>query len=357
LLLISWHPRVRAQLAAPATAFVEGDVIDADTRAPVAGARIRLAAGEAEPIFSRTGSDGHFVFENLPPEVYSLNAEKPGFLPLGFVPHNEKQRTSTTIDLRISRPRSDPNARRNYSPPAYGPTPQVTRSLGPDGAWHVKVKIRLMAYAVITGRVTDPDGQLLEGALVDLSSTPAAKPGNQVSAIPVMSQTQTNGKGEFCFAYLRPGEYSIRLSGFMHPEPKRYRLAYYRASAKLVEVGPGQRVRADIQILVPNPVRLSGRLMIPPGVSPPSRASLQTNILLTPERDHNSIWRAAGKDVYEVKDLVPGKYFLTAVTSVGPETQSDANFKPVFGLARAIEILTWTTSTLRCSRSATWPEE
>jgi hypothetical protein len=76
--------------AAPRTALVVGQVIDAGTGVPISGVlvevRMQAAAPPPAPSFSTqtprvlTGSDGRFVFRRLPKGSFMITAEKPGYL-------------------------------------------------------------------------------------------------------------------------------------------------------------------------------------------------------------------------------------------------------------------------------------
>ena len=109
------------------TGVVDGEVVDGVTGTPIANARVKLKK-EPEDLYAGVDGEGHFRFAGLAPAGYSLSVESPGFLPA----------TPTYVSLV-----SDAN-------------PEA------DGLIHAKVTVKLTAYAVITGRVTDPYGMPVE---------------------------------------------------------------------------------------------------------------------------------------------------------------------------------------------------
>jgi hypothetical protein len=66
----------------PAT--LEGDVVHAVTGAPMPAVRIKLVAGQSEPLYGSADSGGHFRLVNLPSGYYSLDVERPGLSPWHF---------------------------------------------------------------------------------------------------------------------------------------------------------------------------------------------------------------------------------------------------------------------------------
>src|ERR1035438_291756 len=107
-----------AQFAGAQT--VEGVVVDATTGGAIAGARVKLEIGRnspIDPLYTRTGPDGHFQFARPPQSGYFLTADAPGYL---------------------------------------GPT----RCAGDQCS--------LTRYAVISGAVTDPNGVLVPYADIEI---------------------------------------------------------------------------------------------------------------------------------------------------------------------------------------------
>jgi hypothetical protein len=68
-----WLPNLGAQGPNSPRAIVEGDITNAVTGAPIAGARVKIAKPGCEPLYTRAGRSGHFRFDNVPPAAYFLN--------------------------------------------------------------------------------------------------------------------------------------------------------------------------------------------------------------------------------------------------------------------------------------------
>jgi hypothetical protein len=88
------------------------------------------------------------------------------------------------------------------------------------------------------------------------------------------------------------------------------------AAAKAIEVAPGQRVRADIQIARTAGIRLTGQIvhsLLPPG---DSGALVSTSVFMRPEHDltDNGPTGSVTGDRYEFTNVLPGTYTFFAVT-------------------------------------------
>jgi len=164
--------------------FVEGFVVD-HAGQPVRSYSLTLmrAAEGRDPLFlndTRTFSDsnGHFVFDNLDPGSYALEARAKGYAP------------SWSENFAVSR--------------ADEPTPQLTITLGQGGT--------------LEGTVFDGAGTAVQDALVQLN------PNNHLDS-PIQGifaalggtaqrkmQTRTGSDGSYRLANIRPGTYQVAAS-------------------------------------------------------------------------------------------------------------------------------------------------
>jgi hypothetical protein len=286
----------------PSTLIVEGTVTNAATGVPLAGARVKLCGSVSSEVYTRTDAAGKYRFTAQFPGSYWLDAEQPGYLT-----PNESH-THFGIDGSAMSP-------------------------GADGDMHAVVPIGLTAYAVITGRVTSPDGLPLERYPVSLlrkstfsahaSSDPFAQasPDGQGQLLPAAG-THSDDHGEFRFGRIVPGAYYVAApvsSGtyFSAGDPA-YRPTYYPhaldlASAKPFELAPGQQFTADIQILRQAGVRVAGRFTGPGGVIldvPHAYAQVMLIPADSQARTSNRIIGDAKDGGFEIKDVPPGKYEL-----------------------------------------------
>lgn len=341
---LSFALPVCAQTPQTGIGIIEGDVINASTGAPIAGARVKIDRGPgADPVFAKAGADGHFVFENFAPPAHMITAESPGFLrSMTYLPGRGSYRTSV--------------ASAND-----GPKVEVDLSIDADGTSHVKLSIPLLAYAVITGRVTDPEGLPIEGSSIEVllkrPITPGVHPGRPGHPLPdgqneVVSvngtQVQTNDKGEYRAALLMPGTYylGVNRSNSLFAWERAYHVTYFPnavdfGSAKPVVLAAGQQFRADIQVVRIAGVRVSGKLIKPQGPDVPNGKFLFTQILLAPEQTYvtnaNAPFTNANGDNFEFTAVPPGRYLLQAMTR-DASTNPFGDEKAVFGFTREIEV-------------------
>jgi hypothetical protein len=130
----------------------------------------------ASSYVTSTRDDGTFIFRNVPPGGYVLQAERGG-----------------------------------YIPESYGAAPNpynvAMHQLAP-GQKLSGVRLALTKGAVISGRLIDDRGELVVGAVVEALKT-TYKDGLRERK-PVLS-TVSNDLGEYRLFMLRPGEYHIRI--------------------------------------------------------------------------------------------------------------------------------------------------
>ncbi|MGO9096062.1 MAG: carboxypeptidase regulatory-like domain-containing protein [Bryobacteraceae bacterium] len=322
LVLLLSPARLGAQAPAPAEPFLEGEVVNAVTGAPIAGARIKIATGPDAAIYTRADDRGRFRLDALAPGSYTVSADSPGFL----------KRSSTNVSI----------------PP----------STAAGAASPVKATVQLTPYAVIAGKITDPYGVPVAGCMVEILSKQPVRHGAtpQPSArrlrdgqmeIATRLQVFSNDQGEFRAAPLDAGTYYV-VTGRPNWNvwDNTYRNTYYPrstdlASAKPLELAAGQQVRADVQILRLPGVRVAGRIVTPPGQDVSSGASLYTEVTLVPEQSSllNPIRPSAGAhDAYEIGDVMPGKYTLLASARDLASDPFGGNYKAAFGAVVKVEV-------------------
>jgi carboxypeptidase family protein len=219
-----------AQQPSTAPATVEGVVVKAGTREPLAGARIQLerersdvlrreqnetppAPGAPPPpipefhFSATTGPDGRFLIEKLPPGEYRLYATRTG----GYVPGEYGQR----------------------SPTGRG----ISFQLGP-GEKKTDILLSLTPTGSISGRVYDRDGEPAGKATVQ-ALRPYYRDGRR--ALTIVQSVATNDRGEYRLFWLPPGRYYVTAKSgdelnarqIRITEPARF-VTFEQASAPLV---------------------------------------------------------------------------------------------------------------------------
>jgi hypothetical protein len=288
------------QVTRPTTLIVEGTVTDAVTGTPLAGARVKLCGSVPSEIYTRADSAGKYRFTAPFPGSYWVDAEQPGFLTPA------ESRTHFNVDRS---------------------------AIGPDGNMHAFVPIPLTAYAVVAGRLNSPDGLPLQNYPVLLS-------GNR----PAGGSTRTNDRGEFRFGRVVPGTYSLFV--LMDSDPTgladpAYRPTYYPhaldpASAKPLQLAPGQHFTADMEILRQAGVRVAG-LITGPGTALLEMKNIYTHVILLPAETQGSpskrLFGTVTEGRFEIKDALPGKYELMLYAG-----QFGLDGKLLFGQSKSIEV-------------------
>src|SRR5688500_14212385 len=187
---VSAGAALRAQPPKPsaATGLIVGIVVDAGTGKPVSGAIVSISSpAPATPPFPRqapaalprvlTGTDGRFVYRNLPPGNYSIVASRPG--------HVEG---------------------------AYGRRrpggPSVWLALA-EGERTADVVVRVWKHAAISGTVLDEAGEGVVGARV--RSWRRAFDRGRYAFMPA-STGVTDDRGIYRIGSLVPGDYVVGVS-------------------------------------------------------------------------------------------------------------------------------------------------
>jgi hypothetical protein len=301
---------------------LDGDVIDSVTGAPVASARVKLTAGNSDPIYRTADAQGRFQFDNLSAATYSLAVDHPGYL---------------------------------------APTGPLWIAAGQS-----TVHVPLVAGGVIYGAITDPNGlpaPLGEGCFVRLfeqrpiNSGPAGAPGGQslpdgknelVVPAPYYAGFPDD-RGLYRSNLLAPGTYYVAVTVGRDPSfwAPTWRSTYYPrafdlASAKAIRLQAGQQVQADIQVISQPGIRVSGRVVIPPHDALPAGMQIFTNVHLRPSGGE-LLTKPTGNatvsaDRFEMKALLPGKYTLMAETEQMSADGSGRNRKSLFGTQREVEL-------------------
>ncbi|MGH9592325.1 MAG: carboxypeptidase regulatory-like domain-containing protein, partial [Bryobacteraceae bacterium] len=155
--------------AAAQSVRVEGRVVT-DTGEAVAKAEVRLAAGPITLTSVGTNHDGKFVFADVPPGRYTVSAEKGGFI---------VQNNGALLDL----------------------TPGMDLK---------NIMIKMTPQGVVSGKVTDQDGDPMAGAQV-YAMRYYYRWGRRELA-PYRFSAVTNDLGDFRLGNIAPGRYYIGVT-------------------------------------------------------------------------------------------------------------------------------------------------
>ena len=292
--------------AAPATGSIEGQIVNANTGAPLKKATVRLsglppqnqqpANGPGIPprVMARdTDEQGRYKFTGLDAGRYMLSVTRTGFLMQSY------------------------GSRR----PGYGGTPIL---LG-ENQQATAIDLRLTPQAVITGHVVDEDGDPMPNIPIKLMRLVYVSGTRQWQQ---RGGTATSDIGEYRLAELEPGRYLVgtqsRLPMATTEAPDKPEMVYVATyyprstdenSASPIDVGPGGEIRAiDIHMVKAPAVRVRGT--IAGGAEPGGRGRGAVQVGLVP-RDGGaaSVLHGVARpndSTFEIRGVQPGSYLLWA---------------------------------------------
>jgi hypothetical protein len=254
---------------------LSGTVVNSVTELPVRNAQVSLSSGDE----TQTDAAGVFRFQNLEPGDYYVSAGKTGFT----------SAEAQSVSLRTSKD---------------------------------NVVIQLPPLASIRGRVTDEDGEPVQGVTIQALQAAAT---SEHARNEVVSTATTNDRGEFRIPLLTPGKYLVLASGQASQHvyygsgkppratPEAFAPAYFGGSrdangATVVELQAGIDARADINVTMQPGHNVSGRItnLVPGRVADLQLCSSDTDT----GENRNSMELASGR--FEITGVLDGRYRLRA---------------------------------------------
>lgn len=303
-LAASGAPFVFAQTpAATLNGSIRGQVLNAVTRAPLGKVDLTLRAigGNRSGGGSYTAasdSGGGFAFTGMPPGRYLLSGQRRGFLLTQY----------------------------RGSGSASGGAP-LELAAGQDLSG---VVLELQPQAVITGRVTDEDGEPIQGVLVQVLSERYWRGRRQ----PFPAATgQTDDRGEYRIPNLSPGKYLLAASlGRTGATDAGYPALFYPGArdarqATPLRLGAGMELPGlDFQLRKARLYRVSGKVVDAAG-APLKNAfvSVSSGDSFLQGRGGAMQWNTDG--AFEVAGLAPGSYNVLVNATDG--TQKTTCIQPI----------------------------
>ncbi len=282
--------------AAHGACAIQGTAVDVSTLRPLPNARIFAEPRSEEagiPIRHLTNNKGEFCFESLDPGQYVVTAQHSGYLDANY---GEKHVGGSPLLLAINADKSWPN-----------------------------LVIKMTAQAVISGRVTDADGDGIAHARVQLSKRgwSDGKMGENG-----FSDAHTDDEGNFRLAALPPGTYYVsaqRESGRpqivrelldenAHPFREREAQTYYNGALSFRAATPivlklGQEISGVNVVLQKTALReLSGRLAPGWNAAAPSMLWLASN-----DGGFTTIATIQKDGTFRADGILPGQYVLQSL--------------------------------------------
>ena len=280
-----------SQPAAAPTGRISGHVYRADNGEPLAKAIVTLLVDTYSPeIMTRTESDGSYSFTNLGRATYRVSASRTGFITGKYVGLGEGWHQNILLENRQKLDNID---------------------------------IQLEQASVISGKVTELDGDPVEGLQV-FAVYPLYSEGGQIAEAN-RGEAYTNDKGEYRLSSLEAGQYFVRAGGsgkntgaILKEGTWAYRTSYYPGSpqmdgAESVEVKAGAEV-SGINLQVTGSARHAYKISInvtgaPAGISP------QISLLPGDEAVKDlPVRRDTESGPLTISGVSPGKYTIVART-------------------------------------------
>jgi hypothetical protein len=282
---------------------VEGKVYSANNGQPLKKAEVQMRKAGGEVNFSATtDTSGHFAIGNLDPGCYTLHASRRGYVAGAFG--------------------------------GEGIAGDGTSIILTPGTKLKNIDIKLKLQGVVTGRVTDKDGEPAANIGVHLLKRTFA---NGKLKFVVWNRAQTNDKGEYRAFGLPPGKYCLKAvvpdgrstEGAVIRSAKDRETAYVATyypdalapeDARQIEIVSGSELSGiDIRLAKIRLVRISGNVVN-------QGTSWIRDIQLLPlEVGGQQYWNwqqmrrtaADERGNFAFQDLTPGTYLLSTFVPVG----------------------------------------
>lgn len=281
---------------------VAGKAVNAVTGEPLKKTQITLTGMTADNIgtgtSATTGIDGTFLLKDVEPGTYRLNANRTGFAPTSY---GAKKLSSGGADLKLT-----------------------------AGQAMQDIVLRLQPQSVITGRITDTDGDPVANVSVSLVRS-YYNNGQRVMSNAMTGMT--NDLGEYRIFGVSAGRYKLRAILATHAfgdsgEQEQFAPTYYpgqpdAAGAAPIDLQPGQTLHGmDMVVLRTATRRVQGTVAFPSSHADVIQvwASSRGGDFFDMMSRQNTIVRAA-KPKFDFR-LAPGSYTVTAILNDGGQTMS-----------------------------------
>jgi hypothetical protein len=285
---------------------VRGRVITADEGSPLKSARVVLisnrSSSKTQVYAASSDSDGRFVVKDVAPGGYTFLAMRAGFV------EQQYQAKSSDVGAVLSLKPGD--------------------KIG-------DVLFRLVRAAVVTGRVTNEDGESMSRVQVVALRGPSEEEiedeGRSTSRkLRAVSSAQTDDRGQYRIFGLKPGEYYVKATDSFEPDRNgqvgvgywvqqdlgsEYAPIYYpgvpqASQAQAVSVRAGEEVQADVSMQRVKTVEVAGHVIGRDGPARNTWVQLEQSGLDEYGMDRQATTDEKGN--FRLKGVPPGSYVIAA---------------------------------------------
>jgi protocatechuate 3,4-dioxygenase beta subunit len=289
------------------TSVLRGQIVAADSGAPIRRAQVRVTSPDArEGRVATTDQQGRFEFKELPAGRYTITASKGGFVSLQYGQRRPSE-SGTPIELG-------------------------------DGQTMEKIAIALPRGSVIGGRITDEFGEPVANASVSAWRYAFAGGARRLTPAGQNARDTTDDQGHFRLFGLPPGDYyvsaTLRSGGPEVTDPmgelSGYAATYFPgtpnvAEATRITLGVSQENTAiSFGLIATRLVRVAGQVLMSDGspasngmvVLVPSTVSGRPGLAMQQGGAGNRIDQTGA---FRVTNVAPGRYQVQARAGVGRE--------------------------------------
>jgi beta-lactamase regulating signal transducer with metallopeptidase domain len=264
-----------ARTIAGGRGVIEGQVVEAGTGRPIAGARVDVR-GSSDQVYITTDQAGRYKTRPLTPGAYGVSATAAGHT-LAFYDGHAASVTGQAIEAETVS-LSGPTARSSQLVIANVAARTSVSVEVRAGALVSGIDIAMQATGDLSGRILDDRGRGLAGAYIEMravrSAAAGAAPGVIApGAFPGVAYAQSGDDGAYRVT-APPGDYTVRAYVPRHVRPSRDAARAYVATfypgvpvpdaAQLVRVNAGvEQYDVDFALVSARTVRVSGTVVDP----------------------------------------------------------------------------------------------